>query len=175
MRGAMGTRVALRDGFGSPRGMALAGPGLGACFTGSVSETKIVREFSVPPERLFDALADQDAMGSWMGAKISVPVRGANGLVGTVRRIHAGRVTLDERIVASEAPRFMAYELVPPVPLLKRHRGELRVESLAGGRSRVTWNILLELRFGLDALLLRVLNRSIDAALGRLQRRLERS
>ena len=155
--------------------MAVPGPALGACFTGAVSETKIVREFSVSPERLFEALADQDAMGSWMGAKISVPVRGANGLVGTVRRIHAGRVTLDERIVACEAPRFMAYELVPPKPLLKRHRGELRVEPLAGGRSRVTWHIVLELRFGLDALLLGVLNRSIDTALGRLQRRLERN
>jgi uncharacterized protein YndB with AHSA1/START domain len=140
-----------------------------------VGETKIVREFSVSAERLYDALADQDAMGSWMRAKISVPVRGTGGLVGTVRRVHAGKVVLDERIVACERPRFLAYELVPPLPLLQRHRGELRIEPLAAGGARLTWHILLELKFGLDALLLRVLNRTIDAALARLDRRLQHS
>lgn len=109
-----------------------------------MSETTIVQDFNVPPARLFEALSDQDRMGQWMGAKISVPVRGGDGLVGTVRRIHVGPVGVDERIEAADAPRFLAYRIVSPTPFLKHHRGELRIEPRGQG-SRLTWHIVLQL------------------------------
>lgn len=134
-----------------------------------VSELTLVQDFHAPAERVFLALADQERMGEWMRAKISVPVRGPNGLVGTVRRIHVGLRSLDERIVECEAPRFIAYEIVTPVPLLRRHRGEVRVESLDAARSRVRWRVVMDFepRF-VGGLVVAVLRAVMGRALARL-------
>lgn len=113
-----------------------------------VSDIILRQDFAVSAERVFDALADQDNMGSWMGAKITVPVRSEGGLVGTVRRVHAGVITFDERIVEAERPRSIAYQISSPVPLLAKHRGEIEVESLGPRSARVTWTITLQLRPG---------------------------
>lgn len=114
-------------------------------------------------------------MSAWMGAKISVPVRGKDGLVGTVRRIHAGPISFDEKIVEVQAPHFLAYQICSPLPLLKHHRGEMRVEALAEGRSRLTWKIVLELKPAfVGGLVLGPLGMTIDKALKRLARRLAR-
>lgn len=144
-----------------------------------MSETTLVQEFAVSAEQLYDAIADQDGMGAWMGAKISVPVRGPAGsdgkpgLVGTVRRVHAGPLAFDEKIVEAVAPRFLAYQICSPLPLLKHHRGEMRIESLGAGRSRLTWHIVLEMKLPLlGDLVLGPLGLSIKAALKRLARRL---
>lgn len=112
----------------------------------AVKEVTLVHDFAAPVERVFAALADQDSMGSWMGASISVPTRGADGLVGTVRRVHLGPTWLDERIVECEPPRFIAYQIVTRVPLLQHHRGEMRIEPRGEGHARLTWHIVLELK-----------------------------
>src|SRR5688572_11017485 len=85
-------------------------------------------------------------MSAWMGAKISVAKRGDNGLVGTVRRVHLGMKSFDERIVEAKPPSFLAYQISSPVPLLSHHRGEMRVESLGPQRARLSWHIVLELK-----------------------------
>jgi uncharacterized protein YndB with AHSA1/START domain len=111
-----------------------------------VTEITLVQDFAVPAERVYEALADQDRMGDWMRAQISVPTRGKDGLVGTVRRIHLGPASFDERIVECEPPRFIAYQIVTRVPLLRHHRGEMRIESNGEGQARLTWRIVLDMK-----------------------------
>jgi uncharacterized protein YndB with AHSA1/START domain len=103
----------------------------------------LVHEFSAPADRLYAALADQDGMARWMAAPISVPVRTPE-LVGTVRRIGVGALTFDERIVAVEPGRSIAYVIATPLPGLVHHHGEMHVEALGAARSRLRWHITME-------------------------------
>lgn len=131
------------------------------------------KDFDISAERLFDALADQDRMGRWMGAKITVPVRGANGLVGTVRRIHLGAVSFDEEITHADRPRSLRYRVVRGVPFLEQHHGEVIVSPLSVARSRLTWTIELSLTLPLLApLSLQGLGAILRRALGRLEAQL---
>lgn len=108
-----------------------------------------------------------------MGSKISVPVRGTDGLVGTVRRIHVGPASFDERIVEAQRPTLIAYTICSPMPLLVKHRGELRVAPLDARRSRVTWDIELVMKSALvGAVMKPVLTLALGAALKRLAARL---
>jgi uncharacterized protein YndB with AHSA1/START domain len=111
-----------------------------------VSELRLQQDFPVSAERLYDALADQEGMSAWMGSKITVRERGASGLVGTVRRIHLGPASFDERIVEAQRPSRIVYRICSPVPLLAHHRGELQIEALGERASRVTWRVELALR-----------------------------
>jgi uncharacterized protein YndB with AHSA1/START domain len=136
-----------------------------------VGQITVVHDFAASAERVFEALADQERMGSWMGAQISVPTRGKDGLVGTVRRIHLGPTSFDERIVECEPPRFIAYQIVTRVPLLQRHRGEMRLEPQGQGHTRLTWHIVLELKPAfVGALVLVPLELTVKRALARLAR-----
>lgn len=101
----------------------------------------IKQRFAAAPDRVFAALADQDAMASWMGGRITIPERGPRGLVGTVRRIHLGPFAFDERIVACEPPRRLAYQVVGRVPFLRRHRGEVTVAADGADAANVSWSI----------------------------------
>jgi uncharacterized protein YndB with AHSA1/START domain len=134
-----------------------------------VKEITLVQDFAAPVDRVFAALADQDAMGAWMGGQISVPTRGKDGLVGTVRRIHLGPTWFEERIVECEPPRFIAYQIVTRVPLLQHHRGEMRIEPLGAAQTRLTWRIVLELKPAfVGALLLAPLGLTVKRGLRRL-------
>lgn len=136
-----------------------------------MAEITLVQDFAVPAERVYAALADQDRMGDWMRAQISVPTRGKDGLVGTVRRIHLGPTSFDERIVACEPPRFIAYQIVTPLPLLQSHRGEMRIEPHGQGHARLTWSILLDMRPAFVGTLVRgALALMLKRGLGRLAR-----
>ncbi|MET0286547.1 MAG: SRPBCC family protein [Polyangiales bacterium] len=137
-----------------------------------MSEAIISREFPVSAQRLYDAIADQDKLGSWLGAKVSVPVRGDGGLVGTVRRVHLGPFSFDERIASTESPCSLDYSIVPPMPLLKHHRGEMRIEALGPERSRLQWRVVLELQLGAHHVVLPVLKGVLSVGLGRLAKRL---
>ena len=138
-----------------------------------MQEITVVHDFAAPIERVFAALADQDGMGAWMGARISVPTRGVDGLVGTVRRIHLGPASFDERIIACEPPGFIAYQIVTPLPLLQRHHGEMRIEARGEGRTRLTWHIVMELKPAIiGALVLRPLGLTVKRGLARLSRQL---
>jgi uncharacterized protein YndB with AHSA1/START domain len=138
-----------------------------------VSEIIVRQDFAVSAERVFDALADQDAMGRWMHAKISVRSRGEDGLVGTVRRIQLGPASFDEQIVDAERPVRVAYQISSPVPLLVKHRGELQVEALGPRQARVTWRVVLQLAPDAVGVLVRpLLARVLRKALARLARQL---
>lgn len=140
-----------------------------------MSEIRLVRDFAVGAQRLYDALADQDTLGEWLGAKVSVPQRGEGGsLVGTVRRVHLGPLQFDERIALAEPPHAIHYRIVPPMPLLRHHQGELRIEALSETHSRLTWRVVLELALRADLVVLPVLQGALSLGLTRLQRRLAR-
>ncbi|MEY4511545.1 MAG: Polyketide cyclase / dehydrase and lipid transport [Pseudomonadota bacterium] len=138
-----------------------------------MSQINLSQDFAVPAERVYDALADQDGMSAWMGSKISVPVRGEGGLVGTVRRIHAGPVSFDERIVEAQRPSLIAYTICSPMPLLVKHRGELRIAPIDARRSRVTWQVELVMKSAIVGAAIRgVLTLALGAALKRLAAKL---
>jgi len=140
-----------------------------------VSDIILRQDFTVSADRVFDALADQDAMGSWMGAKISVPSRGEDGLVGTVRRVHLGPVGFDEQIIEAERPTRIVYQISSPVPLLVKHRGEIQVEAVGDRQSRVTWRVELKLQPDVVGAFVRpVLSMALSAALKRLAAHLGR-
>ncbi len=136
-----------------------------------MSVSTIQRDFEVSAERLFDALADQDKLGSWLGVKVSVPTRGATP-VGTVRRIHLGVTTFDERIELAERPRAIDYAIVPPMPLLRHHRGVMRIEAISPTRSRLSWTVTLELAAGLNVVVLPFIMQSLSLGLSRLAKQL---
>lgn len=141
-----------------------------------MSDVTVHQTFRAPAERVFDALADQDSMAGWMGGKISVPVRGEAGLVGTVRRIHLGPWALDERILEADRPRYIAYRIVSRVPGMARHHGELRIESASATEVRVTWRVALEMKVPVVGMLARqVLKLVLSNGLKRLARNLPRS
>jgi uncharacterized protein YndB with AHSA1/START domain len=134
-----------------------------------MSAIVLQQDFTVPPTRVFDALADQDTMGNWMGGKISVPVRSDTGLVGTVRRIHVGPFSFDERILEAERPSHIAYRIIGTAPWVAHHHGELNVEPLPSERTRVTWRVELELKPALLGMIARrVLSLVLRSGLRRL-------
>jgi uncharacterized protein YndB with AHSA1/START domain len=145
-----------------------------ACFLPGVSKIRVIREFAVQSGRVFDALADQDNMGRWLGAKISVPVRGADSLVGTVRRVHLGPVSFDERITSVQPGIAIGYEIGTRLPALVRHRGEVRVSPMDSQRCRVEWDVDLVLSPAfLGAPVLAGLKLLLGRGLGKLERQLK--
>jgi uncharacterized protein YndB with AHSA1/START domain len=138
-----------------------------------VSNIRVIREFAVQPGRVFDALADQENMGRWMGAKMSVPVRGEGSLVGTVRRIHLGPISFDERITSVQPGKAIGYEICTRLPGLVRHRGEVRVTPVDAQRCRVEWDVELDLQPAfLGAPVLAGLKALLGRGLGKLERQL---
>jgi uncharacterized protein YndB with AHSA1/START domain len=105
----------------------------------------ITHEFAVPAERVFAALDDHANMGRWLGTRVSVVKSGQDG-VGTVRRIHAPLLSIDEEVTERTAPYYLVYRIVRGVPGLSFHRGEIRVEPRADGCSRVRWQVQLDVK-----------------------------
>lgn len=144
---------------------------------GSVAGVKpiqIRQQIAASAERVYDALADQDNMGSWMGAKITIPTRGETGLVGTIRRVHLGPASFDERILEAERPSHIAYTIIGKLPALIHHRGELQIVSESDQLTNVDWRV--ELKFSnplLGVIVKGVLSLVLTVALKRLARKLE--
>lgn len=103
-----------------------------------------VESFAVPPERLFAVLADHEGMSDWTGARVNVVAGPPDGGVGTVRRIHARGLSLDEEVTYLDPPRRMVYRIVRGLPGLRFHRGEVLVEPWGRTGSQLTWDILVD-------------------------------
>lgn len=103
------------------------------------------QRFAAPPDRVFAAITDHEAMGTWLdGATVTLEKIGQadrNG-VGAVRRIHARGLTIFEEVIHFEAPREMQYKVLRGAPLTE-HLGTIRVIPDGTG-SRVDYTI----RFG---------------------------
>jgi uncharacterized protein YndB with AHSA1/START domain len=103
-----------------------------------------VESFAVPPAELFDVLRDHEGMTDWVGARVSVVAGPPDGGVGTVRRVHARGLSLDEEVTYCDAPRRMVYRIVRGLPGLRFHRGEMLVEPWGRTGSQLTWDILID-------------------------------
>lgn len=96
----------------------------------------------LPVAQLFARLSDHDGLGAILGApvkRIRVGDDGANG-VGSVRRVGAGPLALEETVIASEADRLIEYRITRGGFPLRNHHGTLAFSSTATG-SRVEWTI----------------------------------
>jgi hypothetical protein len=133
----------------------------------------VTHDFAVPAERVFAALDDHASMGRWMGGKITLAKRSADGGVGTVRRIHLGVTAIDEEIVERQVPARIVYRIVAGVPFLKHHRGEVHVESRGPTSSQVRWHVDFQSRLpGVSGVLLPGLGAALKQGLKRLERQL---
>lgn len=112
-------------------------------------------------------------MGSWMGAKITVPTRGDSGLVGTTRRVHMGFASFDERILEAERPSHIGYTITSKLPALVYHRGDLRLTPQGDQGTLVHWRVEVKLKNALlEAIVKTVLSLVLTLALKRLARKL---
>lgn len=108
------------------------------------NDITIAHDFSAAPELVFAALDDHANMGSWMGGKVTLAKRAADGGVGTVRRIHLGPTNIDEEVIERQVPSRIVYRISRGVPFLRHHRGEIHVQSDGKGGTRVRWNVAFE-------------------------------
>ena len=104
-----------------------------------------------PIDQVFARVADHEGMRSWPGVKAATllsegsPER--NGL-GAVRRIKAGGVTIDEKVVHYEPPARLDYQITRGLPV--QHLGTVTL-SEEGGATTLRWHISLESRWPLVA------------------------
>ena len=137
------------------------------------ARVQVVESFAVAPEALFERLLDHEGMSRWIGARVSVLAGPVDGGVGTIRRIAARGLTIDEEIVYVDAPRRIAYRVMRGVPLLRFHRGEILVEPWGQTGSSLTWDILLDSAVpGVARLVAAILKPAIRKGLGKLRTQL---
>ena len=134
----------------------------------SRAHLSFLARYDVPPEVLFRVATDHEGMSRWVGAPVSVIAAPKDGGVGTVRRITAGPLRIDEEVVAWDPPRRMIYRVVRGLPL-RYHRGELRVSPWGDGRSQLAWEITIASSAPFVAEgIARVLERTINTGLKKL-------
>ncbi len=135
------------------------------------SQLTFVARFAVPPETLFDVLADHAGMSEWSGANVSVLGGPGDGGVGTLRRIRVPGLAIDEEVTWFDRPHRMVYRIVRGLPV-RHHRGEILVEPWEDG-SQLTWDIVADFGVpGLASLFRAVLRPAMNRALAKLSERL---
>ncbi|WP_333890122.1 SRPBCC family protein [Mycolicibacterium gadium] len=71
------------------------------------------RTIAAAPQDVWDLLADFGALSTWVDRvdHSCILVHGADGPIGTTRRVQLGRQTLVERIVEFDPPKALAYDI----------------------------------------------------------------
>ncbi len=105
--------------------------------------TDVVRSRTIarPPQEVWDALADFGAIASWAPRvdHSSLLRSGPDGAaVGAERRVQVGRSTLLERIVTSDEPDALAYDIEGLPPVVKGARNAWRLVPDGAGSTAVT-------------------------------------
>lgn len=103
--------------------------------------------FRAPIEKVFDALADHERFGQiWPGktTRIRDGKDSANGL-GSVRKVQAGVVSLEETTVTLEKPNLIEYTITKGTPL-RNHLGRIELSTDDSG-TRMHYVIRYECRF----------------------------
>jgi uncharacterized protein YndB with AHSA1/START domain len=139
-------------------------------FQSSLFHRTIIR---APLPKVFDALADHEAMSDWPGLdRVSLLREGnpRNGL-GAIRRVDVMGLSLDEEIVRWDPPHGFDYEIIKGLPV--RHLGTIELRA-DGDATELTWRIRLRswVPF-LAALVLARLRAGLPVALAFVARRLE--
>ena len=136
----------------------------------SQARAHFVENYAVPPERLWEAITDHEGMSEWLDVRISVVKGPADGGVGTVRRIHAPLLAIDEEVTYADAPRRLVYRIVRGAPGVRFHRGEVLIEPWGQTGAQLTWDILLESPVpGLASAIAAGLRPAIRGGLGKLR------
>src|SRR5262245_5123377 len=86
------------------------------------------QRFAATPDRVFAAITDHAALGTWLPADVRLERPGTpppNGL-GAVRLVRVRGLPIREQVTRFEAPRVMDYRVVSGAPF-EDHLGEIRV------------------------------------------------
>jgi uncharacterized protein YndB with AHSA1/START domain len=139
----------------------------------SEQQIRLFQTFDVPADTLWEAVIDHEGMRRWLGAPCKVVTGPVDGGAGTIRRFFVGPYHFDEEILEASAPTRLVYRIKRGLPV-KYHRGEMRVEPTADGRSTLTWEIALEASIpGATGLMRRGVEAALTRGLHRLARQLE--
>jgi len=103
------------------------------------------QRFTATPDRVFAALTDHAALGSWLPADVRLETPGTpppNGL-GAVRVVRVRGLSVRERVTRFDAPSAMDYRVISGAPF-QDHLGEIRVTpdgdgALVAYRIRFGW------------------------------------
>lgn len=128
-----------------------------------------LKDFDLPPERVFDYFAEHENLGGVLGAEVTRLKDGTDGSrngVGSVRRLKPpGPVPAFEETVIRVAPNEeIDYKITGGTPL-KDHLGEIRFTPKGSG-THMEWKIMIDASFpGLDFVIGKALLRTIGKGL----------
>ena len=112
----------------------------------------ITETIALPPERVFELLADHANYHRFPGITASELLTegtpSPNG-VGAIRRVSLGDVVLDEEITGFEAPKRLAYRIIASKPVKVLHDGgEIEITEVPEG-SRIRWRSTFRIKIPL--------------------------
>ena len=139
------------------------------------------RTIKAPPQEVWEVLADFGALSTWVDRvdHSSILVHGADGPIGTARRVQMGRQTLVERIVEFDPPRTLAYAIEGLPTRLRKVNNRWTLRS-SGQSTEVTLTSTVEIGSGriqqlAERVMCRLMTRESDGMLAGLANRLETS
>lgn len=104
---------------------------------------QLTQESSRSVADLYALLADHERLGGVLGVPVKRIKDGKtepNG-IGSVRRIGAGPVAIEETVVGAVVDKSIDYKITKGGWPLKNHHGRLVFKALPGGGSQVQWRI----------------------------------
>jgi len=137
-----------------------------------VARVVVDKDFSLPPERVFDYLAEHENLGPLFGAKIKQLRDGTDGTrngVGSVRQLKVGPLPPFEETVTEAIPNeLIRYRITKGSPL-RDHEGVMRISPNGAGS-----HLHYEISFGavvpgLDRLIAAGLKRNVAAGLKKVE------
>ena len=139
------------------------------------------RTIAAAPQEVWEVLADFGALSTWVDRAdhSCVLTHGADGPIGTARRVQMGRQTLVERIVEFESPHALAYDIEGLSKRLRRVNNRWTLRS-SGDSTIVTLTSTAEIGSGriqqlAERVMCRLMTRESNGMLAGLAKRLENS
>lgn len=102
--------------------------------------------FAASPERVFAAITDHAAMGTWLpgtNARVEQPGTPAPNGLGAIRAVTSRGLTVREEVIRWNPPFAMDYTLISGAPI-DDHLGQIRVTS-EGETSRLDYTIRFDM------------------------------
>lgn len=137
------------------------------------------RTIAAAPQDVWEVLADFGALSTWVDRvdHSCILVHGADGPIGTTRRVQMGRQTLVERIVEFDPPYALAYDIEGLPKQLDRVNNRWTLRP-SGQSTAVTLTSTVEIGSGrirelAEHVMCRLMTRESDGLLDGLAKRLE--
>lgn len=139
------------------------------------------RTIAAAPQEVWEVLADFGALSTWVDRvdHSCILAHGAEGHIGTARRVQMGRLTLVERIVDWDPPHTLAYD-IDGLPKRLRWVSNRWTMRPSGDSTVVTLTSTVEIGSGrirelAERVMCRLMTRESDGLLAGLAKRLENS